>query len=312
MEISIIIPTYNRASILKKCLEALNRQTLNPKNFEVIVVNDGGEDNTPKVLEKFKKKPWKLTGIEQKNAGQGKARNHGLKYAKGRIILLLGDDILLEKHALEEHLKSHTEHPKDFIAVLGFIDWAPDLKVNDYMRWMVNGSSIFGKFGGHQFAFEKLERGEKPNFNFFYTSNISLKRNFLGKNPFDLAFSNYGWEDIDLGYRLEKEKGMKMIYNKKAIGYHDHAMDESGLAKRMEMIGRSAHIIHQKHPELQKVPKISKRFIFWMLSNSLSLAGIKALNRMSKNRFKALEYYVLSKKYFIKGLKSGIITDKNV
>jgi GT2 family glycosyltransferase len=179
------------------------------------------------------------------------------------------------------------------------------------MKWMVNGSSIFGQFGGHQFAYEKLERGETPDYNFFYTCNISIKRSFLGKNPFDDRFSKYGWEDIELGYRLEKEKGLKMIYNPAALAYHHHAMDESGLAKRMEMIGRSAHIIDAKYPELRKVPPIWKRFIFVLLSNGLSLFLIRLLNFLGHGRFQPLFYYALSKKYFLIGLRDGKLLKKN-
>lgn len=312
MNISVIIPTYNRADILATSLKALEQQTLPLQDFEVVLVDDGSSDETPNILERFKKEsPLSLKTFRQDNAGQGKARNHALDHAQGKIVVLLGDDIVVKPDFLEQHLASHAHHDGEEWAVLGLIDWHPDQPLNDYMRWMVNGSSILGKFGGHQFAYEKLKRGEPPNFNFFYTSNLSLKRKFLGKNPFDLSFSKYGWEDIELGYRLEKEKNMKMTFNVQAVGYHVHPMDESGLQRRMMMIGRSAHIIDAKYPELKKIPHGLKKIILQTLASTPSRVLIAVLNRLSGRRLQALSYYALSKKYFLQGIREGYNATKS-
>lgn len=307
MNLSVIIPTHNRLDILKKTIRALEEQNLSKKEFEVIIVNDGSSDDTRNWLKAYSKK-LNLIPINQSNSGQGIARNHGLKNAKGDIVLFLGDDMIpAHPDFLKTHLKEHKTRFGLEIAVLGQIDWPPNLPQNDFMKWMTNGSSIFGKFGGHQFAYEKLNRGEKPDFNFFYTSNLSLKRKFLGDNPFDKDFSKYGWEDIELGYRLQKTKGLKIIYSKSALVYHEHPIDSSSLKNRMIAIGKSAHIINAKYPELRKLPGFWKKIIFRILSNPLSLAFIWLLNKISNKKFQALFYYALSKKYFLKGVNQGII-----
>jgi glycosyltransferase involved in cell wall biosynthesis len=303
MSISVLIPTYNRSKILAMTLAGLEAQDFDHEKFEVIVVNDGSQDDTTEVLKKQYK--FNLTSITQENAGQGNARNNGLQHAKGNIVILIGDDMIPGPTFLSEHWKSHQENPGMEFVVLGLIEWHPELEINDFMNWMVNGSSILGKFGGHQFAYEKLNRGEQPDFNFFYTSNLSFKRSFVGKNPFDPIFSKYGWEDIELGYRLQKERGMKMIYNKDAVTYHYHPMDDSGMKKRMEMIGRSAHIIDRKYPELRKVPSPMKKVAFVALSNPISLGSLHLGNRATGGRLQSLYYYALSKKYFLRGIKSG-------
>lgn len=288
------------------CLKALEKQTLPSKDFEVIVVDDGSGDETPELLGKIQKRgALDLHFFVQKNAGQGVARNKGLANAKGENVLFLGDDIIATPQLLEAHEKRHSDHPEENAGVLGFVAWHPNLKLTPVMRWMVNGSSIFGKFGGHQFAYEKLERGEKPDFNFFYTCNISLKRSFLGKNPFDEAFGKYGWEDIELGYRLQKEKNMRLFYEPKAVGYHYHPMDEENLKKRMEMVGRSAHLIDERYPELKKVPGFWKKMAFYTLSNPLTMFFIKGVKKIAGHRGEALYYYALSKKYFLQGIRGG-------
>ncbi len=303
MDITVIIPTYNRCEILKLCLQKLCNQTLAKDKYEIIIVDDGSQDETKKVTEKA----LQTSGIKwkyffQENQGQGIARNLGIKKANGNVIAFIGDDIIVDKHFLEEHLRMHKKFDQTNVGVLGFIDWHPDLKITPFMEWLTNGSSIFGKFGGHQFAFEKLQGKKWTDYNFFYTSNISLKKELLQKHQFDTSFQNYGWEDIELGYRLTKEENLQLRYNPHAIGYHHHQMDETSLAPRMRMIGKSSHIFHQKYPELKKVPSKLKQTIFKVISNRFTLLGFKLLSK-AYPRAIALYYYGLSKRYFLQGLK---------
>jgi len=302
MQISVIIPTYNRSKILKKCLQELFRQDLEEKDYEVIVVDDGGRDNTAGTVKQLQKLHKNLHFFRQKNLGQGVARNTGVAHAKGNLVLFVGDDIIVTPKFLSEHLRFHLRHPGENEAVLGFTIWHPKLTATPYMEWVANGSTIFGKFGGHQFAYEKLKGKEEADYNFFYTSNISLKRSLAEKFPFDPSFSGYGWEDIELGYRLHKRVGLKLFYNPNAIAYHDHAMTEESMAGRMRNIGSSAWIIHRKYPELGKVPPWWKKFAFILLSNPVSLAFMRFLRNFSQGRWCGLYYYALSKKYFLEGL----------
>lgn len=302
MQISVIIPTYNRKRVLKECLSALLRQDLPKRNFEVIVVDDGSKDETKEVTAEFKKKDWNFIYIYQDNQGQGVARNTGIDKAEGEIIVMIGDDIIVKKDFLSEHLRYHFRYHKENEAVLGLTLWHPKLTITHFMNWLTNGSSVLGRFGGHQFAYEKLKDKKEADFNFFYTSNISLKRVLLEKYPFDPSFSGYGWEDIELGYRLYKRVGLRIYYNHRAIGYHDHVMTEAGMAQRMRSIGASAHLIHKKYPELKKVPSFWKKLAFHLLSNPISIALFRFIRNITQGRFSALYYYALSKKYFLAGI----------
>ncbi len=298
MVLSVIIPTFNRADILKECLNALAHQDLPFEDYEVIVVDDGSHDETRSVLEKCKEKHRNFFFFHQKNQGQGIARNLGVQHAKGNIIVLIGDDIIVNENFLSEHLRYHLRHAAENEAVLGLTKWHPKLHVTPFMNWLTNGSTIFGRFGGHQFAYEKLEGKEEADYNFFYTSNISLKRSLLDKYPFDPSFSGYGWEDIELGYRLHQREGLRLYYNPEAVGYHDHLMTEASLEDRMRNIGRSAWVFHRRYPELKKVPQLWKRTVFRILAFPFLVRLFKLLNRN-------FYYYALSKKYFLEGLREG-------
>jgi len=303
-DVSVIITTHNRAGILKECLEKLTNQDF-PKNaYEIIVVDDGSRDETKNIVEKIvKDSPVSIKYLFQKNQGQGIARNYGMRYTNGKIIILGQDDIFVLSDFIKQHLRFHAKYPQPNAAVLGFIAWDPRLEITPFMDWLTNGSSVFGKFGGHQFAFEKLHNKKTADYNFFYTSNISLKASLLKKNPFDSRFSSYGWEDIELGYRLTKKEGLIIYYNPSAIAYHYHPMDESSLAYRMRQIGASAHLIHAKYPELNKVPSKLKKFVFWLISNPFPLFVLKKIREISHDRYYTLYFYALSKKYFLEGLK---------
>ncbi len=300
MQISIIIPTYNRAQALKECLKKLDEQDFMKNEFEVVVVDDGSTDDTKKTVEEAQKNlSIEIVYLYQKNQGQGIARNYALRYAKGKIVAFIGDDIFVLPDFVKQHLNFHRKHNNENEAVLGFIGWDPRLEVTPFMEWLTNGSSVFGKFGGHQFAFEKLTGKKTADYNFFYTSNISLKRSLLKKHPFDSRFSSYGWEDIELGYRLTKKENLIIYYNPMAVAYHFHPMDESGLEKRMYQIGKSAHLFHKKYPELKKVPPKWKQFVFAVISSGPFLAILKKIDPDN------LYFYALSKKYYLKGIRDG-------
>lgn len=299
MRFSIVIPTYNRSEILSECLKALFKQDFDPKRFEIIVVDDGSQDHTQEVLQKLQKKsPVRLTFFHQSNQGQGVARNRGIREAAGEIILLLGDDIIATPQLLKEHDRIHRFHPEENAAALGFITWHPKRIVTPLMKFMEQGGAILGRFGGHQFAFDLLKGKRIADYRFFYTSNISLKRSLLSQFKFDPWFSGYGWEDIELGYRLTKQAHLALHYEPNAIGYHDHSMNELQFKNRMRSIGESSHRIQEKYPELGHIPSRKKRFIFSMMSRPLSL---RILRIMSQN----LYFYALSKKYFLEGLEEG-------
>lgn len=90
-KVSIIIPIYNVAKYLDKCLESCCNQTF--KDIEIICINDGSTDMSKEIVDKYAKKDNRIIAIHKKNEGVISARNVGLNIAKGEYIFLLdGDD----------------------------------------------------------------------------------------------------------------------------------------------------------------------------------------------------------------------------
>jgi len=103
MKVSIIIPTYNEALVLEKCIRSLAEQSF--KDFEIIIVDDGSTDKTQEVLKNLKQVVSVLKLLEQKHGGAGKARNLGAKSASGDILVFVDADMTFDKNFLENLIK---------------------------------------------------------------------------------------------------------------------------------------------------------------------------------------------------------------
>lgn len=294
--ISVVLPTYNRASVLKTSLERLSQQK--GVEFEVIVVDDGSSDGTSEISNvQFPMSNWKrLKYIHQSNSGQAVARNRGMKEAKGELILFFQDDTFaVEDDFLKKHLDAHEKHSDQNIAVLGFTTWDSALEINDYM--------LFLEASGWQFGYAFLKPGfvDHPDpWKFFYTSNISIKKSLFNKEKFNEKFRAYGWEDMELGYRLWKNHGMKLFYEPNAKAHHHHLIPEADLPKKMRKVGSSALKFQKLHPELSVIPTGWKRFLIWLATRIPSVTLAKWI---SKN----LYFKIDSWREFFVGVKAQSI-----
>jgi glycosyltransferase involved in cell wall biosynthesis len=111
VDVSVIIPTYNRASLVAEAIESALRQTRPPR--EIIVVDDGSVDDTRQVLASFGDQ---ITAIHQDNKGVGGARNRALEVAQGRYLAFLDSDDLWMERKLEWQVAIMEQFPN-----LGFL-----------------------------------------------------------------------------------------------------------------------------------------------------------------------------------------------
>lgn len=98
-KVSIIIPAFNAAKFIKKCLDSVINQTY--KNVEIIVVNDGSTDSTAQLIGEYLQKDKRVKLLNQKNSGTYLSRRNGLKFSTGEFIYNLDSDDYIEKEAIE-------------------------------------------------------------------------------------------------------------------------------------------------------------------------------------------------------------------
>lgn len=240
--VSVLITTYKRWTVLKMTLEALRAQSW--PNLQVVVMDDGSGDETWDELQKYRdlhQANFRLTIATQENQGQGMARNNALSLVEEDLVLFLGDDIIPEPGLIKAHVERHAALGEP-AAVVGFTDWyRQSMDVTPFME-MVN-------LEGHQFGYRHMISGADQPFTCFYTSNISIDRKTLGDEPFDPAFSSYGWEDVELGYRLSLQ-GVRIVYEKGARAGHFHQTTVKTFYRRQLQVGRTHHDLLAIHPEL--------------------------------------------------------------
>ena len=99
MNISVVIPTYNRIELLKRSIDSVINQTIKPS--EIIIVDDGSNDGTEAMV---KKKYDSLKLIKQKNKGASAARNSGIKASSGEWICFLDSDDEWKNDKLEKQI----------------------------------------------------------------------------------------------------------------------------------------------------------------------------------------------------------------
>ncbi|HWI84514.1 glycosyltransferase [Ramlibacter sp.] len=240
--VSVIVTTFNRRPVLLRTLDALAAQTW--KDFEVIVVDDGSRDDTWSELQKWRDAHPGALGLKiftQQNTGQGIARNNGLEHADGELVLFIGDDIIPDPDFVEQHVRRHRELGVP-CAVVGYTDWERSAMQVTPLLEHVNEA-------GHQFGYRYMKDGDDVPYTCFYTSNVSLPRAILGPRPFDPEFRTYGWEDVEVGYRLSK-RGVRIVYNRQARARHLHPMDLRDFYRRQVKVGGAIGKIYAMHPEL--------------------------------------------------------------
>lgn len=136
--VSVIIPTYNRANWICEAVDSVLSQTVSP--FEVIVIDDGSDDDTPERLRHYENR---ITVLTQKNKGVSAARNVGIKVARGRYIALLDSDDLWEKDKLACQLDFFRKNPDALICQTGEIWIRHGKRVNPMAKHKKLSGMIF-------------------------------------------------------------------------------------------------------------------------------------------------------------------------
>jgi len=229
-DLSIIIPTRRRWETLRTTLAALAAQL--ESGFETIIVVDGVDQEIPDLAD--------VRVVQQERAGPGAARNRGVRESDRRLILFLGDDIVPQPELVARHLARHRRDPSEKVAVLGRTVWHPSVPQDRLHRWL--------DWSGALFDYRRLDRQADDDAGWarFYSSHVSLKRDFfLSAGGFDTDFV-FDYEDLDFGWRLGG-KGMRLVYEPAAVAQHLHPYTWAAVQRRYESRAEGERLMQAKH-----------------------------------------------------------------
>ena len=214
-KVSILIPTHNRAASLRRLLESLEASAgLGETAVEIIVINNDSTDATSQVLMEVlaEQRRFPILVLEQLKPGKSWALNLGLGRATGSLVLLLDDDVAVDKFCVAEHVAAYKDGPFDAVQgkVLAGVDSegqpANMARLREYNIPMVDHGDASCEVRG------------------FTGTNISLKHEVFEKaGLFDIRLgpgaSGFS-EDTEYSRRI-RENGFKIGYAPKAIIYHE-------------------------------------------------------------------------------------------
>lgn len=246
MDISVIIPSTGKDS-LKIVLRSILFASKDVFKVEVLVIDDSERGSLEEEIgEEFN---W-VRFFKSYKRGPASARNLGLKYSCGKIIVFIGDDIVVSSNFLKEHYLLHKNSPLNICGV-GKVLWHPSLKRTQVMEVIQEEGLWFNYRLGD-------ERG-RLTFECFYTSNASLKKEFLGELLFDEDFRYPAFEDTYIGYLLAN-KGAEFVYLPQALAYHYHYWNLKSVFERIKILESSRKLMISKigfNPWPEKEPSKS-------------------------------------------------------
>lgn len=249
VEVSLVLPSYNRYPYNLLTLYSLQNQTFDLSKVEVIMVDNASGDSTPSIAQKngF---PFVFKYIKcEQNVGRPRSRNMGIRAAIGKIIIFLDAEVLVGPDFIEQHVLAHqgrdrqiaigTIHLRGVYSLIhpGFSSgqfeqmkalmskckrdytkkWRKYIS-NPQISTLLNKEDVgnvqllnalsFMKPHEEYYQKEVLQHhgdhlsGFMFPWIFFYTGNISVRRSFLGQAGFFEEWDGYGWDDVEMGYRL--------------------------------------------------------------------------------------------------------------
>ncbi len=275
--LSVVIPSRDGASRLPETLRSVARQEVGC-SVEVVVVDDGSRDGTREVAAATSL-PWGSPVVLRHESARGRAaaRNRGLAAARAPAVLLLDDDMTLRPGALETHRLFHSEGTG--AAALGRVLQAPGTR-----------SSCFARFLDREQTFREdallRARNDVP-FILFLTGHVSAPRNVLiDGGGFDEAVSRYGFEDIEMGYRLTR-RGVRIAYLPEAVSIHRAFVTDLDryLARQREagLVARQLAARHGDGP-FREYLRVDGPKELGIGKSPAGLVGLRAANRLLLRR----------------------------
>lgn len=208
MKVTVVIPAYNAETHLAEAIESVLNQTYS--NFELIVINDGSQDNTLEILKGFEEKDSRVHIINQENQGIAESLNRGMTEAKTDWVAIMHADDVMQPYRLEKQMD--------------FLNQNPDIKVLSCLAEYISatgkklGKTTTNLFSRKQFQWY-IENTEAIGL--LHPGVILHKKTILSVGGYRQPF--WPAEDIDLWNRVAEKGHLILVQDKVLMQYRIHS-----------------------------------------------------------------------------------------
>jgi glycosyltransferase involved in cell wall biosynthesis len=260
MFFSIIIPVFNRPDEIRELLESISSQTF--RDFEVLVIEDGSNLRAEEVCKEFSDQ-LSIRYSFQKNAGQGFARNYGMKQAQGEFFVILDSDVLLPEQYLQVLFKAIRNRKLD---AFGGPD-AADSNFSALQKAMDYAMTSFWTTGGIRGKLKNPSSYQARGFNMGVSKSVFEKTGgFIDPNR---------GEDIEWSIRIKKA-GFKLQLVEDAFVFHKRKNTLLSFAKQGFSFGQNRVNVSRFHPEAIKLVHLLPS-VFLLFLISIPVIGLFSL-----------------------------------
>lgn len=290
MQASIIIPTLNRSVYLERTLNGLLESDFNPREFEIIVIDNGSTDNTKIIVEKFIQdyQAYRIIYIYDDQPGMLTGRHRGAQVAKGQILTFIDDDIKAVKGWLTAIIEAFSDPDVHLVGGRNLPEY--EKTPPKWLQWFWHNHPS-GKFCGSLSLLDFGENLIEIDPVYIWGLNFSIRKKTLyelgGFHPDCIPRSLQHFQgDGETGLTMKaKEKGYKAVYQPMALVYHlvpGERMTYEYFDKRFFYQG-----VCNSYSYIRKSGKLNEDF----LSNALNAGH----NKMEKSKSK---WYLLKNLFF--------------
>lgn len=258
IKISVIVPVYNAERYLIKCINSIMNQSFT-EEYELILVNDGSEDHSEDIINKKIEEfgTDKIIKVNQKNGGQGKARNAGVRIARGEFVTFVDSDDYIDKEMLKDLYEKAVQEKADLV-------------ICDYIEEI-----------GENKVYRKSLYKELEDINKEYILTVAgpcsklIKRSLIEEN--DLYFpENMIYEDLAVMPTFGAFAD-KIVYIKKPYYYYyirsNSSMRQLEYSEKLKNIFRAMELLEKKFVDSDLKEKYKEELEFLYIEHLL-YAGI--------------------------------------
>lgn len=284
---TIIIPVYNCEKYLKKTIESILDQTY--KNYEIILIDDGSSDGSPKICDEYSEKYNNIKTIHKENEGVSKARNIGLQNSKSDYVCFFDSDDYVEKNFLEYAEKIFAKYNTELL-ITGFFS---EVEIENEISFDIINSDEKNYISKEEIKKDLIKLWDKHMlynvWNKVYLVDIIKSNN--------LEFPDYNFGE-DMEFNKSYLSCITKIYNSEKPFYHYIKERENSLTAKYneklfdirvnEYYEFNKYFEEQNFKKAEYIEFSSRRFIERVLGSIENICGSNLTKKNKKNEIKKI------------------------